>query len=775
MKKRIELTVTNIDDIALSYWKQNSSLYLPKSATILAWIVRNISSPLLVILPDHKTKRDLADDLKFFCSKFGVSNTNIVSMPDASFNADSEEEMEKLVRGNNLLQFKQLGGILCGTPSSFLLPFKLGSDFFELQIGQEISRDMLIDTLISNGYVKTDLVWKVGQISVRGSVIDVFSPDSIYPLRIEFFDNEIESLRFFSTETQRKVIDVKFAKVQNFDKEKSGKFLDILPNNLRILFVEPNKLEESAENAQWLYSSLYPSEAMEVSWEEFSMSLAKFPRLRITHNLYEADLSLSIWQFENFRGRLKSVEEHINFLIEKKYEITVISEVQRILNWAKDNLISTISDTVTTGFIDNVARQAFLTDYELTGVSLKQRSGTRTPRDWEKSLVLDQYVVHEDHGVAIYRGLEQIEISGNAYEYLSLEYANARKLLVPFLEFYKIEPWSPIPGKEPKLDSLTTKSWSKSIEQARLKAKEAAIELLHIYAKREISNGSACQANEELMSILVSGFPHKETKDQLEAIEEVFGDMCKNTPMDRLLVGDVGFGKTEVALRAAGLAAFNGKQVAIMTPTTILANQHYDTFFSRFAETGVRVEQLSRFISVKKQKQIKEDLSKGLVDILIGTHMLLSKDVNFKNLGLVVVDEEHRFGVMHKEKLKKNFPGVDFLLLSATPIPRSLSMSLSGLRDISLLTTPPQRRLPVITVTRQFSEYFLKQAVLREISRGGQIFYVHNRIFDIHDRYMMLKRLFPNLSIAVAHSKISELDLEKTMAKFVAGEIDILL
>ena len=775
MKKQIELALTEINDIALPYWKQSYTLYLPKSATVLAWGIRNSKTPLLVIVPDDKTKRDVVDDLKLISEKIQISDLNIVSMPDSSFNADNEEEMEKLVRGNSLLAFKQKGGILCGTPSSFILPFKLGSDFFDLRIGQEISRDMLIDTLISNGYTKTDLVWKVGQISVRGSVVDVFSPDSIYPLRIEFFDNEIESLRLFSTETQRKVIDVKQAKIQNFNREESAKLLDMLPDNLRILFVDPNKLDESAENSLWLYSSLYPTENLDVTWEDLSISLSKFPRLRITYTLYDADLVLPIWQFENFRGRLKSVEENIKFLKEKEYDITVVSEVNRILNWANTSKISTIEATITTGFVDNFSKRAFLTDYELTGVSLKQRSEARTPTDWGNSLVIDQYVVHEDHGVAIYRGLEQVEISGNSYEYLKLEYANGKNLLVPFLEFYKIEPWSPVPGKEPKLDSLTSKSWSHSIEQARLKAKEAAIELLQIYASREISNGIACSANEELMSDLVAGFPHKETKDQLEAITEVLNDMCKNTPMDRLLVGDVGFGKTEVALRAAGLAAFNGRQIAILAPTTILANQHYETFASRFADTGVRVELLSRFISPRKQKEIKEDLSKGLVDILIGTHMLLSKDVSFKNLGLVVVDEEHRFGVMHKEKLKKNFPGVDFLMLSATPIPRSLSMSLSGLRDISLLTTPPQRRLPVITVTRQFSEYFLKQAILREVSRGGQIFYVHNRIFNIHDRYMMLKRLFPNLTIAVAHGKIPELELEKTMAKFVAGEIDILL
>ena len=418
MKKQIELALTEINDIALPYWKQSYTLYLPKSATVLAWVIRNIKTPLLVIVPDDKTKRDVVDDLKLISEKIEISDLNIVSMPDSSFNADSEEEMEKLVRGNSLLAFKQKGGILCGTPSSFILPFKLGSDFFDLRIGQEISRDMLIDTLISNGYTKTDLVWKVGQISVRGSVVDVFSPDSIYPLRIEFFDNEIESLRLFSTETQRKVIDVKQAKIQNFNREESAKLLDMLPDNLRILFVDPNKLDESAENSLWLYSSLYPTENLDVTWEDLSISLSKFPRLRITYTLYDADLVLPIWQFENFRGRLKSVEENIKFLKEKEYDITVVSEVNRILNWANTSKIPTIEATITTGFVDNFSKRAFLTDYELTGVSLKQRSEARTPTDWGNSLVIDQYVVHEDHGVAIYRGLEQVEISGNSYEYL---------------------------------------------------------------------------------------------------------------------------------------------------------------------------------------------------------------------------------------------------------------------------------------------------------------------------------------------------------------------
>ena len=776
MKRQIELSITQIEEVASAEWKRNSSLYLPGNPTILAWVVRKSTTPLLIIVPDDKTKRDLADDLKLICDKSKSSVIkSIITMPDASFGTEGEEEMAKLVRGNNFLQFKQRGGVLCGTPSSFILPFKLGSDFLDLHIGQVISREFFTETLLSNGYTRSDLVWKVGQVSVRGSVIDVFSPDSIYPLRIEFFDDEIESLRFFSTESQRKVLDTPVARIQNFAKKETGKLLELLPKDVRIIFVEPQKLEESAENYVWLYSSHFPKEKIELSFDKFLLSLADFPRLRITHNLYDADMSMPIWQFENFRGRLKSVEASINFHKEKKNRIFIVSAVPRIVKWAEAKGLPVIKDTLTMGFTDNEEKIAVLTDFELTGVSLKQRSEARAPSDWENAFEVGQYVLHKDHGVAIYQGLTQVTISGNTYEYLVLQYAEEKKILVPFLEFYKVEPWSPLPGKEPKVDSLSSRAWSQSIEVAREKARQAAIELMQIYASREVSSGNACQINEELMAEVVAGFPFTETKDQLEAISEVLSDMSRATPMDRLLVGDVGFGKTEVAIRAAAMAVFSGKQVVIMAPTTILANQHYETFSKRFAEMGVNVAQLSRFVPQSKQKIVKADLKSGLIDIVVGTHMLLSRTVDFKDLGLVVVDEEHRFGVLQKEKLKKKFPGVDFLMLSATPIPRSLSMSLSGLRDISLLATPPQRRLPVITITRKFSEFFLKEAVLREVSRGGQIFYVHNRIFDIHERFMMLKRLFPSLTIAVAHGRLSEAELEDTMEKFVAGKIDLLL
>lgn len=739
------------------------------------WVCRELSGPLLALLPDARQARDFigdAEELKLFQSA--------AILPELSFSEDEKQnEAQRIVRGDILERFKYRGGLLAVTPASLMAPFSTGGDYFEIEAGRDVGRGRLCDWLSMKGYEKSDLVWTPGQFAVRGSIVDVFSPSEMHPLRVEFFDDEAESLRYFVSETQKSLRVVSKASIQSLKTKSEHKLENYFPAEMRALFFDPHGLDMTAENSVWLWKNLEQRDRSAVPWEDWERLcslLTAYPRLRVMQDVKNSAARMAVMQFPNFRGKLRDVEQYCLTLIKEGYEIGVVSESERNLEWAQANGFKQKEGILSEGFIDSAARRAYITDLELSGITVARRSiENRAPSDWGAGLIPGQWVVHDEYGVARYQGAERVKTSDGEHEYLALQFAEDRRLLIPVLQFHKISPWSPLPGQEPEADSLKSSGWKRAAAKAKALAEKAASELIKIYAEREVSRGFAFPENRAMMRDVESSFTYKETADQLRAIEDVEADMERPVPMDRLVVGDVGFGKTEVAIRAAAKAAFAGKQTAIMVPTTLLAQQHFETFTARFADTPLRVEVLSRFVAPSRQKKIVEDLAAGKVDIIIGTHRLLTADVKFRELGLIIVDEEHRFGVMHKDHMKRLMPGVDVLMLSATPIPRSLSLSLSGLRDLSILETPPQRRLPVITVVRPFSEELLKSAVLREKNRGGQIFFVHNRIGDIQERAVMLKRLFPKLNVAVAHSKTSEMMLERTMTDFSLGKVDILL
>ena len=773
----IKLEVSTIFSADISQWKKGISLHLNSEGALRCWICRNANAPLLVLFPDLRRARDFVCDskeLKLF--------KNAELLPELSFSEDYVQNCAaEAKRGAVISRFKSGNiDILAATPSALTAPFALGGDKFELICGRQVDRHQLVSWLESKSYERCDLVWSPGQFAVRGSIIDVFSPSDAYPLRIEFFDDEIDSMRRFIADTQKKVANTDNAVLQGLNGNTKADLWSMFPENMRVVYFDPAALDSSAENDEWLRNNVSIKTDIDVSewplWIDVRRRLSKFPQLRIVRDYDKADIRFDVIQFPNFRGRTSDLNIYCKKLASEGFKLLVYSEVESNISWAEKCGYKTQHGLLSSGFVDYAEKIAVISDLELSGVTLYTgTAGKRVPQDWGEILLKGQWVTHEDYGLAHYAGSQLIETASGFQEYIVLNFAGAERLLVPLMQFYKITPYTVFPGEEPVADSLRSSRWKRSSEKAREAAAAAARELSEVYAQRELSNGYTFERNTDLMKELEDGFAYTETADQLKAINEVIGDMESKLPMDRLLVGDVGFGKTEVALRAAGESVFNGKQVALLVPTTLLANQHFKTFTTRFAHLPVRVEVLSRFVPPKQQKNILRDLSYGKVDILIGTHRLLSDDVQFKNLGLVIVDEEHRFGVMHKEKLKKLTPGVDVLMLSATPIPRSLSMSLSGLRDMSLLETPPQRRLPVITVVRRWSEDLLKNAVYREKNRGGQIFFIHNRINDIMERAVMLKRLFPKLSIEVAHSKTSETELEGIMDRFLSGTIDILL
>ena len=754
-------------------WLRNRGVHLASKGAMRPWVCRDIKQPLLVLLPDARQARDFAADAE----ELGVLE-NVKILPEMILAEDDlKSEAQRIVRGDILENLRYKGGVLAATPASLMAPFSTGGDYMELECGREAGRSRLIDWLAQKGYERSDLVWTPGQFAVRGSIVDIFSPSDMYPVRVEFFDDEVESLRFFVPETQKSLRTIRKSSVQSLVSKSDNRLENYFPEDMRILFFDPHGLDTTAENAVWLWQSLDREDSVPwEAWEKLCAGFTAHRRLRILPDVKNCAARMAVMQFPNFRGKLKEVELYCLSMIKDGYRIKVVSEAERNLQWARINGFEACEGILSEGFIDSYSKCAVMTDLELSGITVaRRRIENRAPSDWGAGLIPGQWVVHDEYGVAVYQGAEQVKTADGEQEYLILQFAEERRLLIPVMQFHKISPWSPLPGQEPTADNLKGSHWKRAASRAKQMAEQAAAELIKIYAEREVSKGFSFPDNREMMRELEESFTYKETIDQLRAIEDVERDMERPVPMDRLIVGDVGFGKTEVAIRAAGKAVFAGKQTAIMAPTTLLAQQHFETFTARFANTPIRVEVISRFVPVGQQKRILQDLSEGKVDILIGTHRILTDDVKFKDIGLIIVDEEHRFGVMHKDHLKKSMPGVDVLMLSATPIPRSLSLSISGLRDMSILQTPPQRRLPVITVVRPFSEELLKSAVLREKNRGGQIFFVHNRINDLQERAVMLKRLFPKLNIAVAHSKTSESALEKTMSEFAAGKIDILV
>lgn len=770
------LTLASLD---AKDWQRARMIHLPAKGAARPWICRGFPHHILSILPNSREARDFAADAE---AMSGVSDIpNVTLLPELPLT--SEDDMltaQKAERGEAMSRWASLGGVLAATPGALMGPFAVGGSSLDLQIGSVLPRGEMIERLAAMGYERADIVWAPGQFTYRGGIIDVFDPKDHWPIRIELFDDDVETIRFFATDTQRSIKKLTSCSLRALSSMTSASLADMLPADAHVVIFEPMQVENAADSYEWMRANVMRdeegTEEIGPAWSDIERSLRLFPRIRVSAAIDRAEITSDIASLPNFRGRRRDAEAHCSSLASRGAAVTAVTESAHLTKWAESLGFDVMSGTISEGFFDARAERAFIGDLEMSGVSLaKHASGRGAPVDWGDRLMPGQWVVHDDYGVAKYLGSEQIADKSGAQEYLVLEYAEERRLKIPVMHFHKISRYVPLPGEEPTADNLRGGKWKRMSARAREQAEAAAKFLLEVYAARELTPGRSFVGDAEQEAEFEAAFPYKETGDQLAAISEVTRDMERSVPMDRLLVGDVGFGKTEVALRAAARCVFDGAQVALMAPTTLLAQQHYETWSARFQDSGARVEVLSRFVSPARQKKIAADVEAGLVDVLIGTHRLLGSDVKFKDLGLVIVDEEHRFGVMHKERLKNIYPGVDVLMLSATPIPRSLHMSLSGLRDMSLLQTPPRDRMPVITAAGKWSEEMIKNAVMRERSRGGQIFYVHNRVTTIDREAMAVRRLFPKLNVAVAHGQMSENELRTAMEDFSSGKTDILV
>jgi transcription-repair coupling factor (superfamily II helicase) len=686
------------------------------------------------------------------------------------------------------------------------------------RLNQSLARDMKADPdsvirkCVDSGYEMDEIVELPGYISRRGGIVDIFPINSEMPVRVEFDGKRIESIRQFDPRTQRStglVESVEIAAREDGTSSAQSTVFDYLPQNTLLLIDDYEELEPSyAELSEAARTPPAEEENAEgpgkmdiylLEWEGLKKKLDGFKHV-IELALWNSAVEPgeTIFQFSSlpkFGGRLADFISELKSRLGQRQSILIVSQQeQRLFEMLQENLVHVhhvprLESEIAPGTVVLLKgslnegwalKDNFLmyTDNEIFGWVKQERSFKKRPTRHHlllNQLNRDDYVVHIDHGIGRFTGFSRVRNNEVETEYAVIEYAAGDKLYVPVDQVDRLTRYVGSGDRAPSLSRLHTQEWSQTKARIKKSVEDIAQDLLNLYATRETVSGYAFSPDTIWQKEMESSFPYVETADQLRAVNDVKTDMEIDKPMDRLICGDVGYGKTEIALRAAFKAVQDSKQVALLVPTTVLAQQHYATFRNRLLAFPLRLEVLSRFTAGKDEKAILEGLASGAVDICIGTHRLLQKDVLFKDLGLLIVDEEQRFGVAHKEFIKRLRQEIDVLALSATPIPRTLHMSLAGIKDLSTLETPPEDRLPIKTHVGIYDKAIIRDAILREIHRGGQIFYVHNRIHDIHRLEYDLKQLVPQARIMVGHGQMMEDDLEVIMAEFVNCRADILL
>ncbi|MBG0785500.1 MAG: transcription-repair coupling factor [Anaerolineaceae bacterium] len=702
-----------------------------------------------------------------------------------------------------------------------------------IKMGERLTPEGLTRAWVDNGYEYAHIVVESGQFSRRGGILDIWTPGEDRPVRIEFFGDEIDTMRAFDPATQRTVESLETLTITPAREilpsaaEKAGlslrdlkeyliplaypmagTMLDFLPDDTIIVldgqeFIASAVTDFEEESLSRRDEAVQAGELPEdfpvpfLTWTEMEDRFGEraVVELGYTNAPEVPRLAGAFEAGPHFAGKLRDFIEYLQDLEINGEDWTIVSrQSPRLRNlWREQQLNQEVTPeseearfiegSLAGGWILNVpenGRVHLLTDGEIFGWSRPQprrryRPTAEAPESVYADLQPGDWVVHVDHGIGKYMGLVQRAEGSVQQEYLCVEYAEQDQLFVPIHHADRLTRYVGAEGRGPAISRLGGATWTSTKQKVREAVQEIAGELLELYAKRQVAEGYAFSPDTPWQRELEASFPYIETDDQLTALEEIKGDMEAPRPMDRLLCGDVGYGKTEVTLRAAFKAVMDGKQVAVLVPTTVLAQQHYDTFSTRLAGFPVTVEMLSRFRTNAQQDRIVRDLRHGKVDIIIGTHRLLSQDVTFKDLGLVVIDEEQRFGVTHKEHLKQLRTSVDVLTLTATPIPRTLYMALTGVRDISTISSPPEERLPIVTHIGPYDDKLVRQAIVREMERGGQVFFVHNRVQTIGAMRTHLEKLVPEARIGIAHGQMDENRLADVMHVFTKGEIDILL
>ncbi|MCK0913277.1 transcription-repair coupling factor [Acinetobacter pittii] len=867
-----EISQLNLQQLKAGEKRWVGSLLGSSAALLFKEIAVQHSSLLVVVARNNQHVAQLESELEFY----GIKPTIFPDweiLPYDRLSPHQDIVSERLAILSNMPQ-KGILLISASTLAQRVAPYSwvLG-EHFDIRVGQKFDLEQQKLRLVQAGYHLVDTVYDHGEFAVRGSIMDIFASGQDTPIRIDLFDDEIDTLKFFDPETQRTTTTLKSFTVlpakefplkearsifrdryselfPTANPKKNPIYQDVLDGiaSPGIEFYLPLFFDKTYMQSQSTLTTYFPKNCIVITNNDIDTDLTSFWKevfRRYEDRRHNADqpilppdelfiapnnLLSALNQFPRMLVSAEAVEEKVGalnlkveqppklpvdpkkdkpFAVVKKYideanhPVLLVAESAGRRESLRDGLRASLGDIPSVDSFEQFQKSQFaiaitnapldrgllLTD-QLSVISenqlyehrVVQRRRKRQQEVSEEFLIrsltelsIGAPVVHIDHGVGRYAGLITLAIEGQDYEFLQLDYAEEAKVYVPVTNLHLISRYS---GGDPDLAPLHkigTDAWSKAKRKALEQIHDVAAELLHIQARRQSKPGFGFEVDQSLYMQFASGFAYEETLDQANAIEATLYDMQQAKPMDRLVCGDVGFGKTEVAMRAAFVAVQNGKQVAVLVPTTLLAQQHYESFKDRFADWPVRIEVLSRFGSNKTHTKNIEDLAEGKVDIVVGTHKLLQENVQFKDLGLMVVDEEHRFGVRDKERIKALRADVDMLTLTATPIPRTLNMAFSGMRDLSIIATPPARRLAVKTFVQEHTEASIKEAILRELLRGGQVYFLHNEVDTIERAAENIRVLVPEARVAVAHGQMRERELEQVMQQFYHKEYNVLV
>ena len=768
-----------------------------------------MKAPLLIIAPGRIEAEAIFDDL---CTFAGEENTALFPawevLPTDSMNPSDDIIAERMNTLKRLAAAQDTGqAVHAVMPLRSLLQYvirhkRLTADTVTLDAGGECNLEDLLDRLIHMGYSREPMVERHGEVSVRGGIVDVFPISSELPVRIELFGDEVESIRRFEPETQRSVEQVQQVQILPRSEKallsemvQKGEGLETLtayfPKNTIVVFDEPMAIGEEAARL----SGEFQDSPYYMSWEAAEQHLRAFPRLSLAQVGYDKapdvtrfsmpTKSMSGWtgRIEEFWAQLKEWELDgfavrifcVNSGERRRLHELLEEQGYRLGQDAFDLRIEI--GRLRAGFISDKDRLAVLSEREIFGRHYMRR----TRRRFEAGVAITQfsdlksgdYIVHEVHGIGRYLGLRRFE--GKPGDFMAVQYNGGDTLYVPVTHIDHVQKYLGGDGASPKVDRLGGATWSRTKAKVKSAVRGMTEELVRLYAQRESQQGYVFAKDTPWQQEFEDAFEYDETPDQERAIRDMKNDMQSPRPMDRLICGDVGYGKTEVALRGAFKAVMEGKQVALLAPTTVLVQQHYSVFKERLADFPVRIDILNRFRTPKQQQETIERLKTGEVDVVVGTHRLLSKDVTFKDLGLIIVDEEQRFGVGHKERLKQIRAQVDVIAMSATPIPRTLHFSLIGLRDMSIINTAPNDRLPIHTCVEAWDPNLIREAILRELGRQGQVFFLHNRVQTINHVATFIQKLVPRARLGVGHGQMPKHELEEIMVAFINKEIDVLV
>ncbi|WP_339217562.1 transcription-repair coupling factor [Ornithinibacillus sp. FSL M8-0202] len=848
---------------------------------LVSAVEASLHRPILLITYQLVQAQQLYDDLTAFLDEDQVHLYPVNELIATEIAIASPElrssRIEALTKWSN-----QKSGVLIAPVAALkriLPPIEYWSKYQLLfREGEEITIDSYLSSLVDMGYEHASMVTAPGEFSRRGGIIDVYPVTEPHPIRIELFDEEVDSIRYFDADSQRSMdrlqevtvgpatellvtnedilrgaerLEDAFSKTLKKITTKEGKealvdaiegdierlknlehypemhkyigyfydrpasLLDYLPHNGLIILDEMSRIQETATNldheeAEW-YSSLLEANKM-VMDSKFSFDWhtiwGRMNATRIYMSVFlrhipntnpQNIVNLSSRAMQDFHGQMHLFKNELKRWEKGDYSVVVIvpnknraEKVQSILD--DYDIEAAISDhiqlpvemptiivgNITSGIELPMHKLAVITENELFKKQTKRSRKKQNISNAERiqnyqELKVGDYVVHTNHGIGRYLGIETLELQGKHKDYMLIKYSGDDKLFVPIEQIDLVKKYVGSEGKEPKLYKLGGSDWTKVKRKVQSSVEDIADDLIKLYAERESRKGYAFSPDGEIQREFEASFPYQETEDQLRCIEEIKQDMEKERPMDRLLCGDVGYGKTEVAIRAAFKAVSDGKQVAILVPTTILAQQHYETIRERFQDYPINIGLLSRFRTPKQQKETIEGLKRGVVDVVIGTHRLLSKDVVYHDLGLLIVDEEQRFGVKHKEKVKQMKTNIDVLTLTATPIPRTLHMSMLGVRDLSVIETPPENRFPIQTYVMEYNPVLIREAIEREMARNGQVFFLYNRVENIDKMARDIGMLVPEARVTFAHGQMNETELENVMFGFLEGEFDVLV